>query len=129
MAQKLNNHFEAAQLLSLKSLKMASEIPGRDRNGPYVVMQRAYDPEDTAMRTEDFLLGKSGAWLSTKWFVNLPVGIRREEFVFATSAEVITLMESLTRGVVVTRPAGAPPEAAAGDDPFNQLIQSATKDA
>jgi hypothetical protein len=128
MSHKLNNYFNSVQLLSLKSIKTAAEIPGRDRNGPYVVMQHAYDPEDPAMKPEDFLLGKSGAWLATKWFIGLPVAERRKEFVFATSTEVVALQESLTHGVVVTRPGGTPPEAAA-DDPLNQLIQSSAKNS
>jgi hypothetical protein len=128
MSHKLTNHFESVQLLSLKDLKAAAEIPGRDRNGPYIVMQHAYDPEDPTMTPEDFLLGKSGAWLATKWFINLPVAERRQEFIFATSAEVITLLESLTRGVNVTRPTGAPPEATAEDDPLNRMVQSRAKD-
>lgn len=128
MPHKITNHVDAVQLLSLKDIKMASEIPGRDRNGPYIVMQNAYDPEDPTMTPEDFLLGKSGAWLATKWFIGLPVPERRKEFVFATAAEVIELLESLIHGVSVTRPQGAPPEAAAGDDPLSQLVQSRAKD-
>ncbi len=127
MANKLTNNFDSARLLSLKNLKQASEIPGCDRNGPYVVMQHAYDPEDPTMTPEDFLLGKSGAWLATKWFVGLPVDQRRKEFIFATSTEVIALLEDLTHGVAITRPQGSPPEAAEGDDALNQLIQSGTK--
>lgn len=125
MAHKLSNNFSSVQLLSLKNIKLANEIPGRDHGGPYVVMQHGCDPEDQTFTAEDFILGKSGAWLATKWFVRLPVADRRAEFVFATCAEVITLLESLTHGVKVRRPGGPPPEAAADDDdPLNQLVQS-----
>lgn len=106
-ACKLSNDFSAARLVSLSKLKAASEINPRDRGGPYVVMQDGYDPADPAMVPGEFLLGRSGLWLATAWFVRLPVPERRKEYIFGTAAEVIELMGSLTGTAKVLRPDGA----------------------
>jgi len=106
MSQRLSNHFSACRLVSLKKLKAAAEIIPRDTNGPYVIMQHGYEPGDVTMRAKDYLLGRSGAWLGTHWFIRMPVPERRKEFIFGTLAEVMELMESLTSKVQVisTRP-------------------------
>ncbi len=107
MAQKLSNHFTACRLISMAKHKDASQFMSRDTHGPYVVMQNGYAPGDATMRSCDFLLGRSGAWLGTHWFIRLPVKERREEFIFSTMAEVMELMESLTSKVeVLSKPEG-----------------------
>jgi hypothetical protein len=102
-ADRLSNHFSASRLLSLAKHKSASEIPNRDSNGPYIIMQHGYEPGDPSMRGGDYILGRSGAWLGTHWFIRLPVPDRRKEFLFGTVAEVMELMESLTSKVEVIR--------------------------
>jgi len=101
MAQRLSNHFTACRLISLAKHRVASEIMPRDAHGPYVVMQHGYAPGDTTMRSADYILGRSGAWLGTHWFVRMPVTERRKEFVFGTMAEVMEMMEALTSEVQV----------------------------
>jgi hypothetical protein len=93
--QRLSNHFSACRLVSLAKLKAASEFPARDSNGPYLIAQEGYDPADPAMRRGEYLLGRSGEWLGTHWFVRLPVPERRKEFFFSTVGEVMELMQNL----------------------------------
>jgi hypothetical protein len=93
--RNITNHFQDAHLVSLASWKRASEISPRDRNGPYVVLQEGYDPEDMRMIADEFILGRSGKWLSLGLFYKLPVAERRAEFVFGTAAEVIQMMSDL----------------------------------
>jgi hypothetical protein len=93
--RNITNHFQDAHLVSLASWKRADEISPRDRNGPYVVLQEGYDPEDMRMLADEFILGRSGKWLSLGLFYKLPVPERRAEFVFGTAAEVIQMMSDL----------------------------------
>jgi len=111
-SQRLSNHFSACRLISFAKVKMASAFPGRDTNGPYAILQQAYDPADPAMRPAEFLLGRSGAWLATHWFLRLPVDERRKEFIFATVGEVMELMQELSGPVRVisTKPASVDEE-------------------
>ena len=103
LASRLSNHFSACRLVSLAKLKAASEFLNRDTNGPYVIMQHGYEPGDPTLRAGDYILGRSGAWLGTHWFIRMPVPERRKEFLFGTLAEVMELMESLTSKVEVIR--------------------------
>src|SRR6185436_5455492 len=84
----------------------------RDRGGPYVVLQEGYDPEDLTMTPGEFVLGRSGKWLSLAYFFRMPVPDRRTEFVFGTAAEVMQLMSNLPSKAQVMRH-GAPEEAPA----------------
>ena len=101
----ITNHYQDVKLISLSSWRQASEILPRDRNGPYVVMQEGYDPADTRMIAEEFVLGRSGKWLSLGHFYKMPVLDRREEFIFGTVGEIIRLMNSLPSKVELLRPA------------------------
>jgi xanthine/CO dehydrogenase XdhC/CoxF family maturation factor len=106
--RNITNSFLDVRLASLASWKQASEFPGRDRGGPYVVLQEGYDPEDPKVTADEFVLGRSGKWLSLSLFYKMPVPDRRAEFVFGTAAEVITLMRDLPPKVSVMR--GRPDE-------------------
>jgi hypothetical protein len=124
--RNITNHFQDAHLVSLASWKRASEISPRDRNGPYVVLQEGYDPEDVRMLADEFILGRSGKWLSLGLFYKLPVPERRAEFVFGTAAEVIQMMSDLPSKVVMfarpeTQEAG-PPQI--GSDEMMAAIQA-----
>jgi hypothetical protein len=105
--RNITNSFQDARLVSLASWRQASEIVGRDRGGPYVVLQEGYDPEDTKVIAEEFVLGRSGKWLSLGLFYKLPVPERRAEFIFATVAEVMQLMSNLPSKVQVIHPGKA----------------------
>ena len=107
--RNITNSFLDVRLVSLASWKQASEIAPRDRGGPYVVLQEGYDPEDLKVIADEFVLGRSGKWLSLGLFYKLPVPERRAEFIFGTAGEVIQLMENLPPKVVVRHPGAAEP--------------------
>ena len=112
--------------MSLASWKNANEISPRDRNGPYVVLQEGFDPEDIRMLADEFILGRSGKWLSLGLFYKLPVPERRAEFVFGTAAEVLQMMSDLPSKVRMfaraeTQQAGQPE---IGSDEMMSAIQA-----
>jgi hypothetical protein len=111
--RNLTNNFQDVRLVSLASWRQAAEISPRDRGGPYVVMQEGYDPEDTRMIAEEFVLGRSGKWLSLGLFYRMPVPDRRTEFVFGTVGEVMQMMGNLPPKPVVMRRGDAKEEAGA----------------
>lgn len=91
----LTNHHLDVRVVSLRSWRFAKEIQPRDSGGPYVIAQEGYAPEDLSMRLGEFVLGRSGQWLSVEMMLRMAVDIRRAEFVFGTSAEVMKLLASL----------------------------------
>ena len=101
--RKITNHFQDVRLVSLASWRQAAEISPRDRGGPYVVTQEGYDPEDMKMTANEFVLGRSGKWLSLAHFFRLPVPDRRAEFVFGTAAEIMEMMRDLPSQPVILR--------------------------
>lgn len=96
MSRSITNDYQNVRLVSLKNWARADEISPRDNGGPYVVVQEGYDPEDPDMDYDEFLLGRSGEWVSEGVFFRLPADLRTEEFVFGTAAEVIGILENLT---------------------------------
>jgi hypothetical protein len=125
MSRRLSNHYSDSRLVSLAKLKTAVEFPGRDRNGPYVVMQYGYDPDDPAMRTHDFLLGRSGGWLALHWFIRLPVPERRKEFLYSTVGEVLAQMEQMTGKVrVISNKPDNVDEDGEGDAELEQVLRA-----
>jgi hypothetical protein len=126
--RSITNSFLDVRLATLASWRQAGEITPRDRGGPYVVTQEGYDPEDPKVTPDEFVLGRSGKWLSVGLFYKLPVPERRAEFVFGTAAEVMQMMENLPSKVSVVRP-GSPAEAAeaaeaAATDEMARAIQA-----
>ncbi len=97
----ITNHFQDIRLVTLASWRQANEFEPRDRGGPYVVLQEGYDPEDMKMIPDEFVLGRSGKWLSLGHFYKLPVPDRRAEFIFGTAAEVMKMMSDLPSKVVM----------------------------
>ena len=69
------------------------------------VMQEGYDPEDMKMIADEFVLGRSGKWLSLGHFYKMPVPDRRAEYVFGTAAEVMQMMSepALESGIASAR--------------------------
>lgn len=110
--RNITNSFQDVRLASLATWKQAAEIIPRDRNGPYVVMQEGYDPEDMTVTPDEFILGRSGKWLSLSHFFRMPVPERREEFVFGTVAEVMKMMRDLPSKPQIIRPGSAPAQGA-----------------
>ncbi|MGE4180315.1 MAG: hypothetical protein AB7J34_10850 [Limisphaerales bacterium] len=128
LSRSLSNSFRDVKLVSLASWSKAAEINPRDRGGPYLVLQEGYDPGDPKVAADEFLLGRSGKWLSLGLFYGLPVSDRREEFVYGTAAEVMQVLGSLGSKVLVVKPgagadAGAA-EAPAPDDELAAAIQA-----
>jgi len=102
--RNITNDFQDVRLVSLSSWRQAKEFIPCDRGGPYVALQEGYDPEDLTLSAEEFIIGRSGKWLSLGLFFRLPVPERRAEFVFGTAAEVMRMMYDLPSKVVITRP-------------------------
>ena len=101
--RNITNSFRDVRLVSLASWRQANEITPRDRGGPYVVLQEGFDPEDMTMTPDEFVLGRSGKWLSLGYFYKMSIPERRSEFVFGTAAEVMQMMEQLPSKVVLLR--------------------------
>src|SRR5688572_33443805 len=117
--RNITNSFQEVQLASLATWKKANEIFPRDRNGPYVVLQEGYDPEDMTVTPDEFVLGRSGKWLSLAYFFRMPVPDRRAEFVFGTVAEVMKVMSDLPAKAQIMRPgvtSAGPPGPREGDE-------------
>jgi hypothetical protein len=68
---------------------------------------------------DEFVLGRSGKWLSLKHFFRMPVEDRRAEFVFGTAAEVMQMMRDLPSKVEVVR--GQPIEASASSTEQDEM--------
>lgn len=120
----VSNDYQDVKLVSLKGWQRADEIFPRDSGGPYVVLQEAYDPDDLKTEYDEFLLGKSGEWVSVGVFFRLPADLRVQEFVFGTAAKVIELMENLTEKAHIYRKGEslAGPESDTSDD-LGQVFQ------
>ncbi len=97
----ITNSFLDTKLVSLRAWRQAHEISPRDHGGPYVVLQDGYDPNDMKMIADEFVLGRSGQWLSLTHFFQLPVPERRAEFIFGTAGEVMQMMGDLPSKVVM----------------------------
>jgi hypothetical protein len=109
--RKITNSFQDVRLGSLASWKArADEFIPHDPNGPYVVTQQGHDPDDATLSPDEFILRRSGEWLSLSSFYQLPEP-DRAEFVFRTAAEVMQVMNDLPPKVRIIRP-GAEEKAA-----------------
>jgi hypothetical protein len=113
----ITNSFQDVQLASLASWKQANEFNPRDHGGPYVVLQAGFDPEDPKVIPDEFVLGRSGKWLSLSYFYKMPTAERRAEFVFGTAAEVMQIMGNLPPKVQLLRPGTAGPTEGATAEP------------
>jgi hypothetical protein len=102
--RNITNSFQDVQLASLASWPQAKEIAPCDRGGPYVVMQQGYDPADPKMIADEFVLGRSGKWLSLSYFYKLPIPERRAEFIFGTAGEVMQMMGNLPPVAAIIHP-------------------------
>ena len=111
----ITNSFQDVHLASLASWKQASQIIPRDRGGPYVVLQEGYDPEDLTVTPDEFVLGRSGKWLSLTHFFRMSVPERRAEFVFGTAAEVMQMMSNLPSKAQIIRPGAVADDAPASE--------------
>ena len=102
--RNITNSFRDVRLVSLASWRAANEFMPRDRGGPYVVLQDGFDPEDMTMTADEFVLGRSGKWLSLSYFFQMPVSERRGEYIFGTAAEIMKIMNDLPSKVQLLRP-------------------------
>ena len=105
--RNITNFFHDVRLVSLASLPFASEITPRDHGGPYMVVQEGYDPEDAKFVADEFVLGRSGQWLSLSYYFRMEVTERRNEYVFGTAAEIMELLDSLPSTVAIIRLGGS----------------------
>jgi hypothetical protein len=127
--RNITNSFQDVRLVSLAAWRQAAEISPRDHGGPYVILQEGYDPEDPKLNPDEFLLGRSGRWLSLSFFYQMPVEERRAEYVFGTAGEIMNVMGGLPSKPVFLRPqkktsdTSAAPEA----DEMTKAIETAKK--
>lgn len=125
----LSNRFQDVRLISLRTWKGAAALAG-EPSGPYFVAQEGYDPEDPRLTPDEFLLGQSGQWLSTRYFIHLPKAQRQAEYLFRSAADVIARLETLPSKPVIVRPGQAPtPAVDSGAEPDDllQAFQEARK--
>jgi hypothetical protein len=101
--RNITNNYQDVRLGSLASWSRAHEFIPHDPGGPYVVTQEGYDPDDAKMTPDEFILRRSGEWLSLTFFFQMPEP-DRAEFVFRTAAEVIQVMNDLPSKVQIIRP-------------------------
>ncbi len=123
----ITNNYQDAQLVSLRKWKRAHEFEDRDHGGPYIVSQSGYDPHDPRTRYNEFVLGRSGKWFTINLFFKIPVDIRQQEFIFATAAEVIEMMDTLKAKVCVED--GIPDPVFPEDDAEVQELNRAVEQA
>ena len=125
--RNITNSFQDVRLVSLASWRQANEFNPRDRGGPYVVLQEGYDPDDPKVIADEFVLGRSGEWISVGIFYRMPVPERRAEFIFGTAAEVMAMMSNLPPKVSVNRvsPAAQADAAAPETDEMVAALQAA----
>lgn len=102
--RNITNSFQDVRLASLSAWRNAAQIQPRDRGGPYVVLQEGYDPSDPKFVPDEFILGRSGKWLSLSHFYRMPIPERQAEFVFGTAAEVMAMMRDLPPKTVFLSP-------------------------
>jgi len=100
--RNITNNFHDVRLGSLASWSRADEFIPHDLGGPYVVTQEGYDPDDAKLTPDEFILRRSGEWLSLSLFFQMPEP-DRANFVFSTAAEVMQIMRSLPSKVQITR--------------------------
>ena len=120
--RNITNSFQDVRLVSLSSWRQAHEITPRDRGGPYVVLQEGFDPEDLTLTADEFVLGRSGKWLSIYYFYKMSVPERRTEFVFGTAAEVMQIMEQLPSKAALLRPGSKDPSSSAPHADSDEMI-------
>ncbi len=104
----ISNSYQDAHLISLKSWKRANEVHPRDHGGPYMVSQQGFDAGALHLHPDEFVLGRSGTWVTLGVFWKLPEEIRISEYVFGTAAEVIELVDSLPPEVKVEHGTATP---------------------
>lgn len=121
--RSVTNNFQDVQLVSLASWKQANEFEPRDRGGPYAILQEGYDPQDLKMIPQEFVLGRSGKWLSLGFFYRMPVPERRAEYLFGTASEIMEMMSRLPSVVDIVRPGAKPAEPDAPGEP-DELTRS-----
>jgi len=101
--RNITNSFQDVRLGSLASWSRADEFSPHDPGGPYVVTQEGYNPDDATLTPDEFILRRSGEWLSLSFFFQMPEP-DRPEFVFRTASEVMQLMNDLPPTVQIVRP-------------------------
>jgi hypothetical protein len=123
--RNITNSFQDVRLGSLSSWSRSDEFSPHDPGGPYVVTQEGYDPDDAMFTPDEFILRRSGEWLSLSIFFQMPEP-DRPEFVFRTAAEVIQVMNDLPSKVQIIRP-GAKEKAAPAPAEVDEMAAALQK--
>ena len=121
----ITNNCQDVRLGSLASWSRAHEFVPHDPGGPYVVTQEGYDPDDAKLNPDEFILRRSGDWLSLSVFFQMPEP-DRAEFVFRTAAEVMHVMNDLPPKVRILR-SGAAEKAAPAPAEMDEMAAALLK--
>jgi hypothetical protein len=89
------------------------------------VTQEGYNPDDATLTPDEFILRRSGEWLSLSFFFQMPEP-DRPEFVFRTAAEVMQVMNDLPPKVQIIRP-GAKERAAPAPAEMDEMAAALQK--
>jgi hypothetical protein len=123
--RNITNSFQDVRLGSMASWSRADEFSPHDPGGPYVVTQEGYDPDDATLTPDEFILRRSGEWLSLSFFFQMPE-LDRPECVFRTAAEVMQVMNDLPPKVQIIRP-GAKEKAAPAQAEVDEMAAALQK--
>jgi hypothetical protein len=123
--RNITNNPLDVRLGSLSSWSRADEFSPHDPGGPYVVTQEGYDPDYATSTADEFILRRSGEWLSLCHFFQMPEQ-DRAEFVFRTAAEVMQVMYDLPPKVQIIRP-GAKEKAALAPAEVDEMAAALQK--
>jgi hypothetical protein len=96
LTAKLANDWQVCRLLDLKELPVHDRLglaPGT--GGPFLVLQRAHDPQDPRLEADDFALTCEGRWLPLYAVLQLPDDERLRLALFTTAAEALTALQAL----------------------------------
>lgn len=109
----LTNSFLAVRLLALREIPCIED----QGSGPFLVVQRALDPELPVVEPIDFLLTREGAWVPVEAFDGLDWDAGRALAFHPSAADVMTLLQTLPSRPRVQRSVEAePPESTTGAD-------------
>ncbi len=122
--RNITNSFQDVRLGSLASWSRADEFSPHDPGGPYVVTQEGYDPDDATSTPDEFILRRSGEWLSLPPFFRCQSRTTRVRF--PDRGGVMQVMNDLPPKVQIIRP-GAKEKAAPAPAEVDEMAAALQK--
>ncbi len=99
--RSLSNDFQDIRLCSLHATANPRDEEDPGGHGPYVILQKGIDPDDSTATVDEFILGRDGRWVTVGQFDRLPPEAQESRFVYPTAAEAVAVLQSLTGRAVV----------------------------